>query len=173
MTTILFIAGSVTLFSLIYAASQGAPFVPTKRKDVQRFLEVADIKDGQKVYDLGCGDGRLVCAAASAGADAEGLEISILPFILAHTRRLFSENRKHIKISYKNIWGANLSDADVIYIYLMPEALPRLKAKLEKELKKETKIITYVWPIEDWTPVAQNETKGHPSLYLYRIAGGS
>jgi SAM-dependent methyltransferase len=169
MTPILIIIGFAILLSFAYAGLQGAPFVPTRKKDVKRFLKIADIKAGQKMYDLGCGDGRLICAAANAGANAEGLEISILPFILSHIRRFFSKESGKIKISYKNVWNTNLCTADLIYVWLMPEALPKLKTKFEKELKKGTKIITYVWPIEGWTPIIQDEVKGYPNLFLYKI----
>ena len=126
MFTILVVILFLILLSFIYAGFQGAPWVPTRKNDVIRFLKLAEIKSGQKMYDLGCGDGRLVCAAASVGANAQGLEISVLPYLLAHIRRLCSKDRARIKISYQNIWTTNLNDADIIYVWLMPEVMSDL-----------------------------------------------
>ncbi|MCX6779116.1 MAG: class I SAM-dependent methyltransferase [Candidatus Magasanikbacteria bacterium] len=159
----------IILITYAYAGRQGAPWVPTKKTDVERFLKLANIKPGQKMYDLGCGDGRLVCAAAQAGAKAEGLELSLLPFFLAHFRRLFQKNKKNIKFSFKNLWTTNFSDADLVYLYLTPHIYPQLKQKLEKELRPGTKIIAYVWPIVGWVPQQVDLFEGHPKMYLYQI----
>lgn len=169
MTTFLIIIGFAVLLTSAYAVLQGAPFVPTRKKDVQRFLRMADIKPGQKMYDLGCGDGRLICIAASAGANAEGLEISLFPFILAHIRKIFSKHGANVKITYKNVWNTNLNDANLIYVWLMPKVMPRLKTKFEKELRKGTKVITYVWPIEGWQPIKVDKIEGRSKFYLYQI----
>jgi len=169
MFTTLIVILFLILLTFIYAGFQGAPWVPTRKKDVERFLKLAEIKVGQKMYDLGCGDGRLVCAAAKVGANAQGLELSLLPFLLAYVRKLFSKDRHRIKIYFKNIWKTNLSDADIIYVWLMPEVMSKLKIKLEQELKKGTKVITYVWPIEGWQPIKTDFVEGSLNIYLYQI----
>lgn len=169
MVNVILICILVLLGTFAYAGFLGAPWVPTWKKDVTRFLALADIKPGQKMYDLGCGDGRLICAAARAGANAEGLELSLFPFALAHVRRFFQKDRSRIKISYQNFWNKNLDNANIVYFFLMPDKYPKLKKKFETELKKGTKIIAYVWPIEGWQPIKIDETDGSPKLYLYEI----
>ena len=89
--TIIILAG---VLSLTFILAKDAPWFPTRKNDVIRFLKLVDIKQGKKMYDLGCGDGRLVCAAANAGANAQGIELSLLPFILASIRKVFSKNRR-------------------------------------------------------------------------------
>lgn len=152
-----------------YRGWQGIPWVPTRRKDIKRFLKLSRIKPGQKMYDLGCGDGRLVCAAAKVGAEAYGFELSLLPFVLANIQRLFQKNRNKIKIMYRDFWHTDLSNADIIYLYLLPKMYPKLKKKFEKELKKNTVVITYVWPIEGWTPLHIDAKNHSPNFYLYKI----
>ena len=159
----------VLLGTFAYAGFHGAPWFPTRKKDVTRFLTLADIKFGQKMYDLGCGDGRLICAAAKVGADAYGLELSLFPFILANIRRYFNKDKERIKISYQNIWNTNLRDADVIYVWLMPGVMTRLQKKFENELKSGTKIVTYCWPIKEWRPIKIDKVLGSPNLYLYEV----
>lgn len=120
------------------------------------------------MYDLGCGDGRIICAAAGAGARARGFEISLLPYFIAKIRRLFQNNKSNIKISYKNIWNLDLSDADIVYFFLMEEVHPRLKQKFEKELKKGAKIISYAWPIKGWEASMISVVDNRPKIYLYQ-----
>lgn len=151
-----------------YAFFLAAPYVPIKSEDIKRFLKLAAIKPDQKVYDLGCGDGRLVIASAKKGAIAEGFEISLLPYFLSKTRLFFQRNIK-AKIKYKDFWYINLSDADVIYFFLLPKVYSKLQLKFENELKKDTKIITCIWPIEGWQPIIVDIVKGRPNLYLYII----
>ena len=159
----------IVVATFAYAGLRGAPWVPTRGHDLERFLKLADIKPGQKVYDLGCGDGRIVCAAAKAGAQAQGFEISLLPYFFAKIRSLFCPSGGSCKIRYRDFWNVNLGDADVVYFFLMQKCYPKLKEKLERELKPGTKVIAYVWPIAGWTPVAVDTAKGYPPMYLYKI----
>jgi len=150
-----------------YAGYRAAPWAPTKREDVARFLELADIKDGEKVYDLGCGDGRLLFAAAEKGANVMGYEISLLPFCIAKIRQLFFEKKANTRILFRDFWHVDLSQADIVYFFLMPKVYAKLKEKLEKELKPGAKVIAYVWPIDDWAPQRISSLKGAQKIYLY------
>lgn len=150
-----------------YAGILAAPWFPTWSRDIERFLKLANIKPGQKFYDLGCGDGKLVFAAAGAGADAVGFEISLLPYLLAVSG---SQYIKNAKIRFKDFWKADLSKADVVYLFLTPKVNPKAKIKLERELKKGARVIAYTWPIEGWQPIRQDFQEGRPPMYLYEIA---
>lgn len=154
----------VILATFIYAGFRGAPWVPTKNSDVERFLRLADIKPGAVMYDLGCGDGRIVQAAANAGARATGFEVSILPYLMARVRLIGSQAR----VRFRDFWSMNLHDADVIYFFLMPGIYSKLKTKLENELKPGAKVIAHVWPVDGWTPVMVDIKAGSPKLYVYQ-----
>lgn len=181
MYFILFIFILLVAATFAWAGMRGAPWVPTWGSDVNRFLKLASIKRGERVYDLGCGDGRLVTAASKAGARAVGFEISLFPYFIAKIRgfflKYFWDKRgrsshsvpKNYKIKYKDFWGADLRDADVVYFFLMPKIYPKLKQKLEKELKKETRVIAYVWPIKGWAPIKVDKLDKKPTIYLYKI----
>ena len=149
-----------------YAGILAAPWFPTWSRDIERFLKLAEIRPGQKFYDLGCGDGKLVFAAAGAGAKAIGYEISLLPDLIAKSRSFFVENTE---IKFKNFWKVDLSDADVIYLFLTPKVNPKIKHKLEKELKKRARVIAYTWPIEGWKIVQSDFVTGQSPMYLYII----
>lgn len=151
------------LATFAYASISGAPWVPTWRRDVNRFLRLAQLRPGERFYDLGCGDGRLVRAAANAGATATGFECSILPYVLARIRC------GSARVHYRDFWNANLSDADVVYCFLMPKVYPKLKLKLERECRAGTRVILYVWPMAGWAVDAMDVAPRQPKLYRHTI----
>ena len=133
----------------IIAMSTGAPFVPTPMARVKKMLALAKIKSGEKVYDIGCGDGRMVYVAANDyGANAVGYELSPLVYVLARIRKFFWGSKA--RIDFTDFRFKNLSDADVIVCYLLPESLARLQKKLEAELKPGARIVSYAFPIGTW-----------------------
>jgi SAM-dependent methyltransferase len=158
----------VFVYSFAYASWRAAPWLPVHHDDVDRLCTLANIQPGQRVYELGCGDGRFICAAAQLGAQVVGFEISLLPFLLAHIRRLFQKSRNSISIRFNDFWSADLRDAELIYFWLTPRIHNKLRIKLENELRPGTKIICYVWPLEGWKPVRVDKQTGRPTMYLYQ-----
>lgn len=154
------------LGTFAYAGIRGAPWVPTFANDVDRFRSLAQITKGERFYDLGCGDGRIVRAAAGDGAIAIGFECSLLPYLLAK----FRVGRRG-RVCFADFWNVNLSDANVVYCYLMPKVYPRLRAKLERELRPGARVILYVWPMEGWSPMAEHRQERYPPMFAYRIDG--
>lgn len=161
---IVVIATLLILATFIYAGFRGAPWVPTKNGDVERFLRLAELKTDAVVYDLGCGDGRIVRAATTAGARATGFELSLLPYCMAKLRLVGTSG----VVRFNDFWRANLRDADVIYFFLMPAIVEKMKVKLERELKPGAKVIAYVWPIDGWEPVLVDTKTGSPKMYVYK-----
>jgi SAM-dependent methyltransferase len=139
----------LVLIPTIMALVNGAPFVPTPMEAVENVLKLAKIKRGEKIYDIGCGDGRMVYLAAKEyGADATGFELSPLVYCLARIRHLFW--RSKAKIRFANFKSKDLSDADVIVCYLLPDTLARLQEKLDRELKKGARVVSYAFPVGNW-----------------------
>lgn len=142
------------LIPTIKALVKGAPFVPTPIVRVKKMLEAANIKPGEKVYDIGCGDGRMVyLAARDHGASAVGFELSPLVYAIARIRKFFWKSKA--KILFRDFNFCNLGDADVIVCYLLPETLAGLQTKLKKELKKGARVVSYAFKIGEWKEVRQ------------------
>lgn len=158
----------VVLGTFAYAGLSAAPWLPMRKYDIERFCRFAEIDMGEKFYDLGCGDGRIVCAAAKSGARSIGYEISVLPYLLGKLRCLIQDVPLSA-IQYRNLWLSNINDADIVFFYLLPQMQARLKEKLEKELKNGARVITYAWPIEGWQPVRVDQSPDKLKLYLYKI----
>lgn len=165
---ILIVLVLIILITFAYSALTGAPYVPTISSDIPRILEIANIQSGDKFYDLGCGDGKMLIAASKKGAQCYGFDISLFPYILAKIRRLFSKNKKNIHIKYKNFWKVDLSDADIIYFFHSPKYKISLRNKLQKEIKPGAKVVTYLFSIPEWIPLLSDKPPGKPPIYLYK-----
>ncbi|MBU1992246.1 MAG: class I SAM-dependent methyltransferase [Patescibacteria group bacterium] len=132
----------------------GAPFVPTPGRAVQKVLEAAKIKKGEKIYDIGCGDGRFVhLASKKYGAEAVGFELSPPVYLLAKLYGLIK--RSKAKIILGDSRNHSFREADKIICYLFPGILGKFTEKFEKELKKGTLIVSYAFGIPGWKPVKE------------------
>lgn len=149
----------------------GAPWVPTPMKRVRRMLELANIGPGDRVYDLGCGDGRLVQEAAKTyGADAIGLELSPLVYAMARIRNFILRSKAQILL--KDFRKVNFSNAKALTFYLLPEVLKVMGPKFAAELKPGTRIVSYAFQIDGWTPTHIEERDRENSLgriFVYEI----
>lgn len=158
----------IILVTYVAGGLSAAPWVPTRKKDVWRLIRLAKIQPGDKVCDLGCGDGRVLEAAARAGAQTTGFEISLFPYFLARLRARRAPPGQ-MRVLYKNFWSVNLRDADVVYVFLMTKIFAKLKTKLITELRPGTRVVSYVFQIPEWNPVATDKIKNRVSVYLYVV----
>lgn len=160
----------VVFGTLGYGAWSAAPWVPLGQREVERMLDVAELRPGELFYDLGCGDGRLLTAAARRGATAVGFEIALLPYTLAQVRRLLSPQRKLISVRYHSFWTEPFSSAQVISCFLTPYAMRRLEPKLAKELRPGSRFVTYAFKLPTRLPSVTN--KPFPTATtIYRYDG--
>ncbi|MDO8667545.1 MAG: class I SAM-dependent methyltransferase [bacterium] len=157
--------------SLIFSALSFAPWVPCRSRDLARIFKLAGLKEGQVFYDLGCGDGKLVIYAANHyKAKAIGLEISLPFYLFCRLRKIFNF-KADINFKFKNLFKEDLSPADVVYFFGMPETInKKLCAKLKRELKPGAKIISYTFSLVGWTPkIIDKPTPNDLSIYLYEV----
>ncbi|MBP8932830.1 MAG: class I SAM-dependent methyltransferase [Candidatus Atribacteria bacterium] len=143
----------------------GIPWQPTDMKRVKRMLEMAELKPEETLYDLGCGDGRiLIYAAQQYHAKAIGIEINPWLYVLTWIR-IFSLGLHHrVKVKLKNIHDVSLQNADVITIFLFQNVNDLLRDKFLRELKPGARIVSYVWILKDWEPDLVDQEN---NLYKY------
>ncbi len=139
----------------------GAPYLPVRRGDAEAALDLAGLKAGETLVDLGSGDGRMLAAAARRGAKAIGYEINPLLWLwsVAATWRY----RRQVTVKLKSYWSEALPEADVVYTFLLDRYMERLHRKLQTELKRPARVVSYVFALPQ-TPVKQTR---NTFLYQY------
>jgi SAM-dependent methyltransferase len=151
-----------------------APFVVSPEHAVNKMLQMAHLKSGETLYDLGCGDGNILIAAAQKyKAKAVGIEIS------DHLARTAAERVKkaglqnEVKVIRGNYMHTDLSGADVVTLYLATTANASLRPNLEHYLRPNTRVVSYDYPIPGWKPVNTSESEGrhgaNHTIYLYQV----
>ena len=167
VVSVLFVLIMVFLMSLVSTSTKGAPWVPTSRQVVHRMLTMADIKPGEVVYDLGCGDGRvLVAAARRFGARAVGVEVDVFRYLWSVFAVTLHGLWKQVKVIRGDLFSVDLRQADVVFAYLLQDTNDRLKDKLRRELRPGTRIIANTFVFSGLPLVATDEQL---QLYLYEI----
>ena len=168
----LIIICSISVFltiSFYIAIFGGGPFVPTPMNAVHKVLKAAKIKKGDKVYDIGAGDGRFIhFAAKDYGAKAVGFEIDPFVYFIAKIRQWVWKWKG--KIIRSNFQKHSLRDADVIVCYMMPNTLAKFQKKFDKELRKGTKVVSYGFHIGTWKPKLHIPRKDDiGQIFVYQI----
>lgn len=151
------------LIGLSWFAGSDAPFVPTKMEQIMAILKSAGVRKKKIFYELGSGDGRVVIAAAKLGATANGIEQSWLRVWFSR----YKAKKLNLKNSYffhGNIFDRHYYPADIVYIYLLQEAVDRLEKKLRKELKKGASVITQKYHFKHWKPY-----KKMSDFWIYKV----
>jgi predicted RNA methylase len=133
----------LVVLSIYWTRMVGGPWVPSSMQVVHRMLELAEVGPQDVVYDLGCGDGRIILAAARRyHARAVGIEIDPLRYLWCQFLITILGQRKHIRVIFGNLFNKDLSEADVVICYLMPDALSKLEKKLKMELRPGSRVVS-------------------------------
>jgi protein-L-isoaspartate O-methyltransferase len=137
------------------AAKAEAPYVPTPVAIVDRMLTLAAIGPGDYVIDLGSGDGRLVTTAVAKYKARGGLGFEIDPKLVkeANERASNAGVGDRVRFVERDLFTADVSEATVVTLYLVPGMLGRVADKLLKELKPGTRVISHDYPLPSWKPV--------------------
>lgn len=143
-----------------YVPMHAPPFIPTTRPIQDTMLALAQIRPGQTVIDPGCGDGRLLLAAAASGATAVGFEISLPTYFLA---RLRTFRRKSISVRFGNFWKHDFSDVDVILCYLLPSAMEKFEREIWPTLKPGCRLVSHAFKLPTVIP---KEHRGEVYVYV-------
>ena len=162
------IIAAAILFILLYFK---VPFVRTPHEVIKKVLTEIKITEDMIVYDLGCGNARfLLEVEKQTGAKTIGFEISPWAYILARLNILL--HRSKTKVLYKNFYHQDVSDADVVFCYLLDTVMPKVGTQLEAQLKPGAIVISFAFPIKAWEPTKIitpfTDTKKRSKLYIYQ-----
>ena len=153
----------VMLLWLFYTRFFGAEYFPASRKVVKEMIKSANLTKKDAVYDLGCGDARILCAAAPKCRKAVGIEIDFLRFLVSKFNASYYGNAKVLR---KNLLSQKLNDADVIFIFLRQDINDKLEKKCIKEMKKGSRIVSHYWKMKHLKPYKIDEKM---RIYSYKI----
>lgn len=154
------------------------PFVPTPQDVVERMLELAQVKKGDVVYDLGSGDGRIVITAAKKyGVKAIGFEID--PERIRESRENIRKEGvgKLVEIREQDIRTVDLSPASVLTMYLLPEVNLMIRPNIWKQMKPGSRAVSHDFDMGDWKPLKTESIKDSSgwdhTLYLWNVGDKS
>lgn len=130
----------------------GAPYVPIFKRDIERLFDKAKVKKGARLIELGCGDGRVLIAAARRGVRADGWELNPVLFVIAYLRT--SRYRTLVRVYWGDFWRADLGQYDYAFTFLITKFMPRLEKKLENT-KSAPILLSYIYQLPNTKPFAR------------------
>ncbi len=154
-------------------AEKLAPYYPTPMLVVEKMLKLGELKPGEKMFDLGSGDGRIVIVAAKKfKADATGVEFDDVLHRKSSEEIRRQKLDKTARIIFGDLFEQDYSSADLITVYLLPHSNDKVRPMLEKQLRKGTRIISHDFEFSDWKPMKvelvedDGEGRSH-TLFMY------
>jgi SAM-dependent methyltransferase len=143
-------------------------FVPTRELVIDAMLKAAKVGPTDVVYDLGCGDGRIVVAAAKLGASAVGIDID--PQRIKEAKENAAKNGVTGKVQFRqeDLFEADIREATVVTLYLLPTLNVKLRPRLMEQLRPGTRIVSHDFDMGDWAPEQTIAVDGK-TVYLWTI----
>lgn len=158
----------------VVAQAQVAPrtpdifYVPTPQEVVDAMLKLAKVTQNDVVYDLGCGDGRIVVTAAQMGARGVGIDIDPQRVDEANANVTAAGVNSRVRILQGDLFEADIREATVVTLYLLSTLNQKLRPKLLADLKPGTRIVSHAFDMGDWKP-EQTMKVGGTTIYLWRV----
>ena len=143
-------------------------YVPTRQSVVDAMLKVANVKAGDVLYDLGCGDGRIPVTAAQLGARAVCIDID--PRRIAEANENVKKNNvgDRVRVLNQDLFTTDISEATVVTLYLLPSLNLKLRPILWTTLKPGTRIVSHDFDMGDWKPEQTLNVDG-ATIYYWTI----
>jgi cyclopropane fatty-acyl-phospholipid synthase-like methyltransferase len=172
LQTLLLISGLLVLAAMvILPVFFGAPWHPLLPGTIRRILRFAELRPGETFCDLGCGEGRVLIAAAKEfSANAIGVEIDPLKVLLVRLLARMNGVDDRVRVVRGNLFDFDPGSADVLYLYLTHQAMDKLFPEILKKLKPSARIISYRFCLRGMTPDKVSEDK---TLFLYQLDKGT
>lgn len=152
------------------AVKKDVPFVPSSPEIVDAMLKMANVKKSDVVYDLGCGDGRIVIAAVKDYGAKRAVGVDIDPERIteskSNARKAGVTNRTEFRVG--NLFETDIREASVVTLYLLPDVNRKLMPKLMSDLKPGTRVVSHAFDMGDWKPEKTQEVGG-TTLYFWTI----
>jgi len=163
----LFIVAFAVFGTAAYASFSAAPWLPLRSRDHRRVLRHLKNRAGT-LLELGAGDARLlVQVARKTKLKSIGYEISLIPFLVGKFRLSVTKAYRSVEFHMKDFFYEDFTCADVVYCFLTPAAMEKLRPKFEKELKKGSRVISYSFKIPGWKPTIEDREENGIPVFVY------
>ena len=173
---VLALAAGVLALAPARAQEEGeleVPYVPTPENVVAKMLELANVKKADVLYDLGSGDGRIVVTAARKyGVHAVGYDLNPERIQEANENAKKAGVTGQVEFRQKDLFTADLHEASVVTLYLLPSVNLKLRPKLFQELKPGSRVVSHDFDMGDWAPDKTVDLDGH-KIYFWVIPAGA
>lgn len=156
----LVLAVAVTLACFGGVLLVGAPYLPTLTPQVAAALELAELKPGQTMLELGCGDGKVLIAAARHGINVVGYELN--PLLAAAAWLRTRRYRRRVRVIWGDFWRRPWPEADVIFVFLLPRLMAKLDKKIMQYDHRPVKLLSFAFTVPSKRPAAVRQ-----GVYLY------
>jgi|YNPMSStandDraft_1061717.scaffolds.fasta_scaffold14292_2 ubiquinone/menaquinone biosynthesis C-methylase UbiE len=143
-------------------------YVPTPQEVVDEMLKFAQVGPNDVLYDLGCGDGRIVISAARLGARGVGIDITPERIKESNENAKAAGVTERVKFINSDFFEVDVSPATVVALYLLPVTMDKLLPKLQRELKPGTRIVSHNYQFSEWKPDKEMHLDGR-ILYLWTV----
>ncbi|GAB4461930.1 MAG: hypothetical protein Kow0070_20250 [Anaerolineales bacterium] len=149
---------ALALLWILVPAFYGLPSKPTKPDRIRKALRLAGLKADETLYDLGAGDGRvLLIAAREFGAKAVGIDVAPVQILLVWLKILLGGLRDRVEVQWENFYRADLSRADVVFIYATLGELMKLAPHLQNQMRAGTRLVSIAADVPEWEPSVFDE----------------
>ena len=167
LLNLIVLVGVLLLIPTAYAAKIGAPYVPTFTRTIKQAFDFINLNSTDTLVDLGAGDGKVVLLAARRGATAKGYELSPIMWLIAWLRTLFIP---HARVVYGNFYKQQLAEATVVFVFLMPQNMERLRRYLSQQAIPNGKyLLSYTFPFKSALPLKTIRVPKCGPLYIYDL----
>ncbi len=157
------------VMGVTYGMAQDVRYVPTQQAVVDAMLELAGVTESDVVYDLGCGDGRIVVTAAKTyGARGKGIDIDPQRIKEANENAQNAGVTDKVTFEQANLFESDVSEASVVTLYLLNSLNLKLRPMLLEQLKPGTRIVSHAFNMGDWEPDETKQVQG-ATIYLWTV----
>lgn len=162
---LLLLLGIYIIYLFVYTLTLAAPYAPLSDERIKVMLKLLQLKKGQKMADIGSGDGRIVIAFAKKGIESHGYEINPLLVIISkwYIRKYNLQTKAFVH--WESLWRTNFSTYDALTLFGITHMMPRLEKKLRQELKPGSKVVSNHFQFPTWKP---RQTNSDVRLYIQK-----
>lgn len=137
------------------------PFVRTTPEVIERMLQMARVKTGDLIYDIGSGDGAIIIYAAKKyGVKGVGIEIDQELVARARSNAYIEKVEHLVEFRSQDAFTVDMSPATIVTLYMLPEFNAKLRPIMDRQLKPGTRVVSHDYPVEGWTPTRQESVPG-------------